>query len=89
MSIKVLEQTISELQRRVAEIEAQMSKPSDGWKKIVGAAKDDNHFTWRDRTRRITGNIAHRRDNRFGRLRCDRKQDSKQAEKCSQSGDLH
>ena len=44
MSTKVLEQTITDLQRRVAEIEARMNKPRDGWKKIVGAARDDHHF---------------------------------------------
>ena len=44
MSIKVLERTVTDLQRRVAEIETQMNKPRDGWKKIVGAAKDDSHF---------------------------------------------
>ena len=44
MSTKVLEQTITDLQRRVAEIEARMNKPRDGWKKIVGAASDDHHF---------------------------------------------
>ena len=44
MSTKVLEQTITDLQRRVAEIEARMNKPRDGWRKIVGAARDDHHF---------------------------------------------
>ena len=44
MSTKVLEQTITDLQRRVAEIEARLGKPRDGWKKIVGAARDDHHF---------------------------------------------
>ena len=44
MSTKVLEKTITDLQRRVAEIEARMNQPRDGWKKIVGAAKDDHHF---------------------------------------------
>ena len=45
MSTKVLEQTITDLQRRVAEIEARLSKPREGWKKIVGAARDDHHFS--------------------------------------------
>ncbi|MBE2285258.1 MAG: hypothetical protein IAE77_17495 [Prosthecobacter sp.] len=44
MSTKVLEQTITDLKRRVARIEARMSTPRDGWKKIAGAAKDDHHF---------------------------------------------
>ena len=44
MSTKVLEQTITDLQRRVAAIEAAMSKPRGGWKKIAGAARDDHHF---------------------------------------------
>ena len=46
MSTKVLEQTVTDLQRRVAEIEAKLSgKARDGWRKIAGAAKDDTHFT--------------------------------------------
>ena len=44
MSTKVLEKTITDLQRRVAEIEARMNKPRDGWKRIAGAARDDHHF---------------------------------------------
>jgi len=44
MSTKVLEQTITDLKRRVARMEARMSTPRDGWKKIAGAAKDDHHF---------------------------------------------
>ena len=45
MSSKVLEKTISDLKRRVAKIEASMSTPRAGWKKIAGAAKEDNHFS--------------------------------------------
>ena len=45
MSTKALEQTVNDLQRRVAEIESQLrGKASDGWKKVAGAAKDDTHF---------------------------------------------
>ena len=45
MSTKVLEQTVIDLQRRVTEIESRISgKAHDGWRKIVGAAKDDRHF---------------------------------------------
>lgn len=45
MSSKVLEKTISDLKRRVAKIEASMSTHRAGWKKIAGAAKEDNHFS--------------------------------------------
>ncbi|WP_395749579.1 hypothetical protein [Prosthecobacter sp.] len=44
MSSKVIEQSISDLKRRVAKIEANMSGSRGGWKKIAGAAKDDQHF---------------------------------------------
>ncbi len=45
MSTKALEQTVTDLQRRVAEIESKLgSKSRDGWKRVVGAAKDDTHF---------------------------------------------
>lgn len=44
MSTKVIEKTITDLKRRVARIESSMGKPRGGWKKIVGAAKDDQHF---------------------------------------------
>lgn len=45
MSTKVLEQTVTDLQRRVAEIEDKLSgKARDGWRRIAGAAKDDHHF---------------------------------------------
>ena len=46
MSTKVLEQTVNDLQRRVTELEGRISgKASDGWRKIVGAAKNDQYFT--------------------------------------------
>lgn len=38
MSTKVLEKTITDLQRRVAEIESKMNGVNGGWKKIAGAA---------------------------------------------------
>ena len=44
MSTRVLEQTITALQRRVTRIESRMSQPREGWRKIAGAAKDDHHF---------------------------------------------
>ena len=45
MSTKVLEQTVNDLQRRVTELEGRISgKARDGWRKIVGAAKNDQHF---------------------------------------------
>lgn len=44
MSTKVLEKTITDLQRRVAEIESKMNGGAGGWKKIAGAAKKDQHF---------------------------------------------
>jgi|GEM_PF-1048484 len=44
MSTKVLEQTITDLERRVAKIEANMTSPRDSWKKVAGAAKGDHHF---------------------------------------------
>lgn len=43
MSTQVLQQTITDLQRRVADIESKLNKPQ-GWKKIAGAAKNDTHF---------------------------------------------
>jgi hypothetical protein len=40
MSTKVLEQKITELQRRVASLEATVSrKPRDSWKHIIGISK--------------------------------------------------
>jgi hypothetical protein len=45
MSTKALEQTVSDLQRRVAELESKVhSEPRAGWRKIAGAAKNDTHF---------------------------------------------
>ena len=45
MSTKVLQQTVTDLQRRVAEIEDKLKgQTRDGWRKIAGAAKDDHHF---------------------------------------------
>ena len=45
MSTKILEQTVSDLQRRVTELERRISgKARDGWRKIGGAAKSDQHF---------------------------------------------
>lgn len=46
MSTKTLEKTVTDLQRRVAELENKIdSKPRDGWKRVVGAAKNDTHFS--------------------------------------------
>ena len=45
MSTKVLQQTVTDLQRRVAEIEDKLKgRARDGWRRIAGAAKDDHHF---------------------------------------------
>lgn len=44
MSTQVLQKTIADLQRRVAALESKQGKPRDGWKRIVGAAKDDTYF---------------------------------------------
>ena len=45
MSTKVLEQTVTDLQRRVSELENKVeSMPQTRWQKVVGAAKDDTHF---------------------------------------------
>ncbi len=45
MSTKVLEQSVTDLQRRVVEIENKLSaQPREGWQKVVGAAKNDTHF---------------------------------------------
>jgi len=45
MSTKVLEQTVSDLQRRVTEIEDKLSaKARGGWRKIAGAANEDDYF---------------------------------------------
>ena len=41
-----MEQTVTDLQRRVSEIENSLiENPRSGWRKIVGAARDDHHFT--------------------------------------------
>lgn len=46
MKSHLLEKKVSELQLRVAEIEAKMSNTeSRGWRKIAGAAKGDKHLT--------------------------------------------
>lgn len=46
MSTTALEQTVSDLQRRVSEIEGKIRrKAGAGWRKIAGAAKDDTHFS--------------------------------------------
>ena len=45
MSTKVLEQTVTDLQLRVVELEKMISThPRDGWRRVVGAAKNDTHF---------------------------------------------
>jgi hypothetical protein len=45
MSMKVLEKTVTDLQRRVTGLEKRIrGKARDGWQKIVGAARNDNHF---------------------------------------------
>ena len=45
MSTKVLEQTVTDLQRRVAELENKVkSMPHESWRKVVGAAQSDTHF---------------------------------------------
>lgn len=45
MSTKVLEQTVNDLQRRVTETEGRITgKAGDGWRRIVGASKNDQHF---------------------------------------------
>ena len=45
MSTKVLEQTVTDLQRRVVKLEKKVSaRPREGWQKVVGAAKNDTHF---------------------------------------------
>lgn len=44
MSSQALQQIISDLQRRVADIESEMKKRRTGWKRIAGAASHDNHF---------------------------------------------
>ena len=45
MSTKVLEQTVNDLQRRVTELEGRISGTARyGWRKIVGAARNDHHF---------------------------------------------
>jgi hypothetical protein len=45
MSTKVLEQTVTDLQLRVAELEKMIrAKPRAGWRTAVGAAKNDSHF---------------------------------------------
>lgn len=45
MSTKALEQSVTDLQRRVAELEEKMrDKARHGWRRIAGAAKNDTHF---------------------------------------------
>ena len=45
MSTKVLEQTVTDLQRRLTVIEDKLRGESrQGWRKIAGAAKDDRYF---------------------------------------------
>ena len=45
MSTEVLEQTVTDLQRRVAEIEQKLSERSrGGWEAIAGEARDDDLF---------------------------------------------
>jgi hypothetical protein len=43
MSTEVLEKTVTDLQRRVAEIEQRLAaRPRGGWEAIAGMAKDDD-----------------------------------------------
>lgn len=58
MSTKVLERALSDLQRRVADIEHRLEdRPRGGWEAVAGKAKDDDLFEeamrlgseWRDR----------------------------------------
>lgn len=45
MSTKVLEQTVTDLQRRVTVIEDKLrDRARQGWRRVAGAAKDDHHF---------------------------------------------
>jgi hypothetical protein len=51
MSTKALEETVNDLKRRVLQLEEKLSvssqgkgKARGGWRKIVGAAKNDTHF---------------------------------------------
>jgi hypothetical protein len=45
MSTKALEQTVNDLKRRVTEFEGRISSNArDGWRKIVGAARNDHYF---------------------------------------------
>jgi hypothetical protein len=45
MSVEALEQRLADLQRRVERLEAaRIPNPSESWKEIVGAAKDDDLF---------------------------------------------
>ncbi len=45
MSTEVLEQTVTDLQRRVAELERRLTgKVRGGWEAIAGKAKDDDLF---------------------------------------------
>ena len=45
MSTEIIEQELATLKQRVAKLEATVEdKPQDAWKKIVGAAKDDDLF---------------------------------------------
>ena len=45
MSTEIIEQELATLKQRVAKLEATVDhKPQEAWKKIVGAAKDDDLF---------------------------------------------
>ena len=45
MSTEIIEQELATLKQRVAKLEATVEhKPQDAWKKIAGAAKDDDLF---------------------------------------------
>ena len=45
MSTEIIEQELATLKQRVEKLEATVDhKPQDAWKKIVGAAKDDDLF---------------------------------------------
>lgn len=45
MRTDVLEKTVTDLQLRVGEIEKRLEEKADtGWRKIAGAAREDQHF---------------------------------------------